>query len=85
MPQIPVPDGAQARAIHIRQIVNWLRGDAQYSEAVFFSGYTSASAYALTVANRGVGGLALAVKTVTEIVRFLRSRRPESLSDLRPV
>lgn len=67
-----VPDNTLARAIHVRQILNWLRGVPEYSEPVNFSGVNSGATYALTVANRnGAGdvsvggglGLGLAVKS----------------------
>lgn len=68
MPIINVPQGGQARQIHVQQIINWLRGLPQYSEAINHTGYTSDVAHAMTVANRGLGGLALAVKNALRTV-----------------
>lgn len=66
---INVPDGSLAKAVHVRQILSWLRGVPEFSEPVSFTGVRSASSYALTVANTynvsdetDGDGLALAVK-----------------------
>jgi hypothetical protein len=58
---INVQTGALARAIHVQQILNWLRGLPAYSEPVSFTGITSASNYALNVANLDAAGQGLRV------------------------
>lgn len=73
MPIINVPTGAQARGIHVQQIINWLRGLPSYSEPVSFTGITNDSAYALTVANAGVGGKGFRVRNSLQTVTLLES------------
>lgn len=46
-----VNTGAAAKAIHVQQIINWLRGIPAYSEPVAFTGISSPTNYALNVAN----------------------------------
>lgn len=51
MPNVNVLNGSAARAIHVRQILNWLRGVPANSEAVSFTGVEDSSNFALTVLN----------------------------------
>lgn len=60
MALINVNDGAAARAIHVRQILSWLRGDTTYVEPVTLTGLNSTS-YSLTLRNREASGNALNV------------------------
>lgn len=71
-----VPDNSLARAIHVRQILNWMRGIGE-SEPVSFTNISSATAYALTAANKhdanqvgGGNGLAFAAKS-SDLARTL--------------
>lgn len=69
-----MPIGGQARSIHVQQVINWLRGLPSFSEAVNFTGLSSGSAHALTVANRHADGLAFLVKNSDRTVDLLDVR-----------
>jgi hypothetical protein len=68
MPLINVPTGGVARAVHVQQILNWLRGNPAYSEPFSFTGINSATAYALTVLNIDPAGKALLVRDSGNVV-----------------
>jgi hypothetical protein len=62
MALINVPTGGVARAVHVQQILNWMRGNPSFSEPVSFTGILSNSSYALTVMNIDPAGKGLLVK-----------------------
>jgi hypothetical protein len=74
MPISNVPVGGVARAIHVQQILNWLRGNPTYSEPVSFTGISSGVTYALTVLNLEASGRALMVKDSSSNVEIFGVR-----------
>ena len=74
MPISNVPVGGVARAIHVQQILNWLRGNPTYSEPVNFTGINSSVAYALTVLNLDAAGKGLLVKDSSSNVELFGVR-----------
>lgn len=67
---INVSNGAAARAIHVQQIIRWLRGDVTSVEPVTFTGLDSAS-YSMTLRNRHTDGAALAVYDSSNTTKLL--------------
>lgn len=72
MPLINVVERTPARAVHVQQIINLLRGVPANSEAVSLTGTSNASVYALTVANRdATNGRGFRVQNSTQTIDLL--------------
>src|SRR5688572_9673002 len=72
MPLINPPLQGQARSLHIQQLINLVRGIPANSEAVSLTGFSSISAYALSVANRGATGLGFRVLNAARTIPLMR-------------